>query len=86
MNHRWQKLPRKATLKGSRTFWVFNREKPDAKRLVRKYPNAANLATIHLFPREKMMSFKHGQYHQTILKHLINNTVVSLGQFPDIVA
>ena len=32
------------------------------------------------------MPFKNGQYHQAILKHLINNTVVSLDQFTDIFA
>jgi hypothetical protein len=42
--------------------------------------------TIHLFPRKKVMPFKHGQYHQIVLKHLINDTVVSLDQFTDIIA
>jgi len=36
--------------------------------------------------REKSMSLKHGQDHQTILKHLVYNAVVSLDQFTDFVA
>ena len=42
--------------------------------------------TIDLFPEKKVMSFKHLQNHQTILKHLINNAVVSLDQCTDIFA
>ncbi len=37
MEHHWQKLPKKGTLKGSQTFWNSNRGKPGAKRRVRQY-------------------------------------------------
>jgi len=36
--------------------------------------------------REKVMALKYGQDHQTILKHLVYNAVVSLDQFTDFVA
>ena len=42
--------------------------------------------SAHFFFRKEVMSFKHGHYHQTILKHLINNAVVSFDQFTDIIA
>jgi hypothetical protein len=37
--------------------------------------------TSYFTIREKSMSLKHGQDHQTILKHLVYNAVVCLDQF-----
>jgi len=42
--------------------------------------------TTYFVIREKGMAFKYGQDHQTILKHLVYNAVVSLDQFTDFVA
>jgi len=40
---------------------------------------------IRLF-REKLVPLKHGQYHQPIFKHLVNDAVIPLDQFTNIIA